>query len=223
MSTALSRLGQAVPVGLLVVVLAAGAAAAHVEISPRRVPAGGSAELTLRVPNEESAAATTQVTVRIPTAHPIAQVLAKPVPGWTVTEHRVRLARPLVTDDGRTTSVVSQVAWSGGRIGPGEYQDFSISVDPLPDRPGPLAFKTLQTYSNGDVVRWIDLPQPGQGEPAHPAPLLVVTGSGASHDVAPATAGSGWPGVLAVVAAVLAVAAAGAAGLALLRTRHGNR
>lgn len=221
MSTALWRLGLAVPCGLLLVVLVAGSAAAHVEISPGRVPAGGSAELTLRVPNEESAAVTTKVTVLIPTAHPMAQVLARPVPGWTVSERRTKLSKPLVTDDGRFTSVVSQVTWSGGRIAPGEYQDFALSVDPLPDRPARLAFKTLQTYSDGDVVRWIDLPQPGV-EPAHPAPLLLVTASGAASSGSPAASGPGWPGVLAVVALVLAVAAAGAAALALLRTRRGQ-
>jgi len=63
--------------------------------------------------------------------------------------------------------------WSGGRIAPGQFQDFSVSADPLPQGVSQLAFKAIQTYSNGDVVRWIDVPQP---RPARAGP------SGASAD-----------------------------------------
>jgi hypothetical protein len=45
----------------------------------------------------------------------------------------------------------------------------------LPDGPGQLVFKAIQAYSNGDVVRWIDVSQPGQAEPAHPAPTVTLT------------------------------------------------
>ena len=81
----------------------------------------------------------------------------------------------VVTDDGRFTQAVTEVLWSGGRIPPGQFQDFAISADPLPQGVSTLAFKTIQTYSNGDVVRWIDLPQPGQPPPDHPAPVLKLT------------------------------------------------
>jgi periplasmic copper chaperone A len=33
-------------------------------------------------------------------------------------------------------------------------------------------FKTIQTYSDGTVVRWIDDTVAGQAEPEHPAPVL---------------------------------------------------
>ena len=70
---------------------------------------------------------------------------------------------------------MSEVTWRGGQILPGQYQDFSVSADPLPAGVSQLAFKAIQTYSNGDVVRWIDLPQPGQPAPEHPAPVLTLT------------------------------------------------
>ncbi|WP_231926885.1 DUF1775 domain-containing protein [Micromonospora siamensis] len=41
----------------------------------------------------------------------------------------------------------------------------------------------MQTYSNGDVVRWIDEPAAGQ-EPEHPAPVLNLITS--KDDTAPA-------------------------------------
>jgi uncharacterized protein YcnI len=156
-------------------VLTAIPALAHITITPGSASPGSAAVLTFHVPNEEATAYTTQVDVRVPTDHPIAQLLVKPVAGWTISVRTVTLAKPLVTDDGQFTQAVSEVIWSGGRIAPGQFQDFSVSADPLPQGVSQLTFKTIQTYSNGDVVRWIDVPAPGQPEPDHPAPQLTLT------------------------------------------------
>jgi uncharacterized protein YcnI len=164
------------------VVALAGTAFAHVTITPGSAPQGSTAELTFKVPNEEQSAATVGLQLQVPTAHPIAQFLVKPVPGWTVTVRTVTLPKPVVTDDGSFTTAVSEVTWTGGKILPGQYQDFSVSADPLPSGIGQLVFKAVQTYSNGDVVRWIDLPQAGQPEPEHPAPVLTLTPAGADAD-----------------------------------------
>jgi periplasmic copper chaperone A len=162
----------------------AGPAFAHVTITPGSAPQGSTAELTFKVPNEESKAATVELQVQVPTAHPIAQFLVKPVPGWTVTVQTITLPKPIVTDDGSFTTAVSEVTWKGGTIQPGQYQDFSVSADPLPSGVGQLVFKAVQTYSNGDVVRWIDLPQAGQPDPEHPAPVLTLTAAGTGTDAA---------------------------------------
>jgi periplasmic copper chaperone A len=161
------------------VLAAAGAASAHVTVSPTSAPQGSTQELTFKVPNEESGANTVSLQLQIPTADPIAQVLAKPIPGWTVAVHTVTLSKPLTTDDGTFNTAVDEIDWTGGTIVPGQYQDFSISVDPLPSDASQLVFKAVQTYSNGDVVRWIDLATPGQPEPDHPAPVLILTPAGA--------------------------------------------
>jgi uncharacterized protein YcnI len=153
----------------------AGTAFAHITVTPGSAPQGSAAELTFRVPNEEATADTVGVQVKIPTDHPIAQLLARPIPGWNVQIQSVKLAKPIVTDDGTFTTAVSEVTWTGGKIPPGQYQDFSVSADPLPAGTTQLVFKALQTYSNGDIVRWIDVPQPGQAEPEHPAPVLTLT------------------------------------------------
>jgi uncharacterized protein DUF1775 len=86
---------------------------------------------------------------------------------------------------------VSEVTWKGGTIQPGQYQDFSVSADPLPSGVGQLVFKAVQTYSNGAVVRWIDLPQAGQPEPEHPAPVLTLTRAGAGADAGAGDAAAG--------------------------------
>ena len=167
----------------------AATASAHVTVSPTSLPQGSTAELTFKVPNEESKANTVKLQLQIPTQYPIAQVLAKPVPGWTVTEHTVTLAKPLTTDDGTFTTAVNEIDWTGGSIAPGQYQDFQISVDPLPSDTTQLVFKAVQTYSNGDVVRWIDLSTSSDSDPEHPAPVLTLTpASGSGADDAAATA-----------------------------------
>jgi periplasmic copper chaperone A len=223
------RTAAAVVVTAAAVIVAMGSASAHVSISPESAEQGSTAELTFRVPNEEARAVTTKLQLQIPTSAPIAQLLVRPVPGWTVSEHSVTLSKPLITDDGKFTTVVDQVTWSGGRIEPGQYQDFALSVDPLPDTGSSVAFKALQTYSNGDVVRWIDVSAPGQVEAEHPAPVLALTSATekptvdptamemASASVAAADPSSSWPGVLAVIALLLALAAVGAVGVMWVR------
>ncbi len=197
--------------------LFAAPAFAHITVSPDSVPAGSTTELTFHVPNEEANANTVKVDVQIPTTHPIAQLLAKPVPGWTATVKTIKLPKPVTTDDGTFTTAVSEVIWSGGTIQPGQFQDFSISCDSLPGAAGQLVFKAIQTYSDGDIVRWIDLSQPGQAEPAHPAPavtLTATTGAPAkSVSTAPAAAASSDGmarvlGIAGLVVGLLAVALA---------------
>ncbi len=216
------------------IVALAGTAFAHVTITPTSAPQGSTAELTFRVPNEELKAATIELQVRVPTDPPIAQFLVKPVPGWTATVQSVTLAKPVITDDGSFSTAVSEVTWKGGTILPGQYQDFSVSADPLPSGVSQLVFKAIQTYSNGDIVRWIDLSQPGQPVPAHPAPILTLTPAGAAG----ASASGGQAGQAAVPdpaasdTAALALGAAGlaagllglaAGGSAWLRVRRGQR
>lgn len=164
-------------------------ALAHITVTPGTAQAGSAAELTFRVPNEEAKASVTKLQMQVPVGHPIAQLLVKPVPGWTITIKSVTLARPVTTDDGSFSTAVSEVTWAGGAIAPGQFQDFSVSADPLPDGVTSVAFKVIQTYSNGDIVRWIDLPQAGQPAPDHPAPILALTPAGA----APATSGIAAP------------------------------
>lgn len=197
------------------VLLFAGPALAHITVNPDTATAGSAAELTFRVPNEESKAYTVKVDVQIPTDHPIAQLLVKPVPGWTATVKTITLAKPITTDDGTFSQAVSEVIWSGGKIMPGQFQDFSISADPLPTGESQLTFKAIQTYSNGDIVRWIDVSQPGQAELAHPAPVLTLTTSRAPTATArtsttPVASGSGSDGfsrVLGVIALVVGLLA----------------
>ncbi|WP_051940138.1 YcnI family protein [Phaeacidiphilus oryzae] len=191
MSTVIAR--RAAVVGALAgaaVLAAAGTASAHVTVNPQSAAKGSYTEVSFRAPNEEDAADTTKLQVFLPTDHPIASVATEPVPGWTVSVRKTKLSKPLTTDDGQVTEAVTEITWSGGKIAPGQFQDFPVSLGPLPSDAASLPFKALQTYSNGQVTRWIEVPQPGQAEPANPAPVLQLT-SAASSQSSQAAGGSG--------------------------------
>lgn len=209
------------------VLLFAGPALAHITVSPDSVPAGSTTVLTFHVPNEESKADTVKVDIQIPTDHPIAQFLVQPVPGWSVTVKTVTLAKPLVTDDGSFNSAVSEVIWSGGKILPGQFQSFTVSADPMPTGESQMVFKAVQTYSNGDVVRWIDLQQPGQPAAAHPAPIVTLTTStgpaSTAHTGAAPAAASGTDGLSRALGIAGLIVGLLACLLALMVTRRSRR
>ncbi|MBD0740967.1 YcnI family protein [Streptomyces sp. CBMA152] len=173
---ALSR--SAVVAGLAAagVLTATGAAFAHVTVHADNAAKGATdGVLTFRVPNEESGADTTKVQVVVPTDHPVLSMLVTPEGGWTAQVTTTKLKTPVKTDDGTISEAVSEITWTGGAIKPGQYMDFHVAYGQLPDNADQLTFKTLQTYSDGKVVRWIDESRPGQDEPANPAPVLKLT------------------------------------------------
>ena len=174
------------------VMLIATPAFAHVTVNPGEVPRGGFAELTFRVPNERDDASTTKLEVTFPAEQPLAFVSVHPVPGWTVKVDREKLAQPIETDDGQLSERVSRITWSGGKIDAGQYENFSISGGPLPETGDKMVFKAVQTYSNGEVVRWIQESAEGQDEPENPAPALTLTAPAAEGPATtPAAGGDG--------------------------------
>lgn len=167
--------GLTVAVGAVVAV--AGPAAAHVEIDPGSQPKGSTGTFAFRVPNEEDTASTVRLDVQFPTDHPIANVLVEVKPGWTFTTQTQKLTKPIKTDDGTFADAVTEISWvsSGAQIPPGGFDLFTVFGGPLPTNASQLVFKAVQTYSNGDVVRWIELPTQGAPPPDHPAPTMKLT------------------------------------------------
>ena len=162
-----------VPCLLLALALAHSArAGAHVTVAPHQLAGGSVDEITFRCPNERANAATTKLVVQLPPDYPLTLVKIRPVPGWHVTVTTRKLATPLHTRHGDVLTAVDTISWAGGAIRTGEYQDFSILAGPLPRGVKRVAFKAVQTYANGEIVRWIDTRSPGEPEPTHPAPVL---------------------------------------------------
>jgi uncharacterized protein YcnI len=183
----ISRIGRRMFVGSLLVAsaiaLGASVAGAHVEVVPGSAPKGGSEILSFSVPNEEPDANTVGVEIDLPTKHPIASVATKPMPGWTVTVEKTKLAKPVKSDDGEVTEAVTTITWTAtdGGLTPGEFDLFTISAGPLPTNTNQLVFKAIQTYSDGTTVDWIQRTVKGAPEPDHPAPVLELTKAGSGH------------------------------------------
>jgi uncharacterized protein YcnI len=194
----------AIPIAAAVSVLALPAAAtAHVTVNPKQAPAGAYTVLDVRVPTERDDASTVKVVVKMPPG--IVSASYEPVAGWSAKIVSTRLAQPITTADGPISEAVSTITWTasrggGGVIAPGQFRDFPISVQ-IPGKAGDvLTFKALQTYSNGEVVRWIGAPSADE-----PAPTLTVTAAGDSAGAA--TAGPSPTATTAAAAAPVAAIA----------------
>jgi uncharacterized protein YcnI len=188
MSTTPRRAGAVIALAAVAVLTAAGAASAHVTVHPQSYARGATdGTLTFRVPDEEDSASTTKVQIFLPTDHPLLGVLVTPRDGWTAKVTDTRLKTPVTTDDGTITDAVSEITWTGGRIGAGQYEDFDVAFGQLPDDTGRLAFKALQTYSDGKTVRWIEEAAQGDEEPENPAPVVKLTAKGAEDGGTTAT------------------------------------
>jgi periplasmic copper chaperone A len=161
------------------------AAQAHVTLQPNTGVAGAYTRLDVRVPNERDDASTNKVEVQFPEGFAAASF--QPVPGWDVKVTRKTLDTPIQTDDGEITEGVDTITWTASSdadaIPPGAFEDFGLSVQ-IPGKAGDkLTFKALQTYTGGEVVRWI-----GAEDSDNPAPVVSVTGEDAAADAPAATA-----------------------------------
>jgi periplasmic copper chaperone A len=160
------RAAACIVLGALAVPATAGA---HVTLNPREWEAGGFARFAVRVPNERDDADTTRVTVQFP--ENVVSASFQPVEGWKRTITMERLDEP-IEEEGEEpiTERLATVTWSGGRIRPGEFQEFGVSFQVPEDAVGEsLVFPSVQRYSNGEVVRWI-----GPEDADEPAPLVEV-------------------------------------------------
>jgi uncharacterized protein len=198
-------------------------AAAHVTVGCDDAAPGGFGQLAFRVPTERDTA-TTKVQVEFPAGQPLAFTAVRPHPGWTYQVARRPLATPIVDDDGaQVTETVGSIEWTAAGadtgIKPGEYDEFLVDVGPLP-KAGTMVFKAVQTYADGQVVRWIDAAAAGGPEPEHPAPVLAVGSEAATTAHATATGETGsspavwWAFALSAAALVLS---AGSVALSIRR------
>jgi periplasmic copper chaperone A len=223
---------RTIPIAAVVVAALglAPAAAAHVTLNPREWEAGGFARFAVRVPNERDAADTTRVTVKFP--EQILSASFQPIEGWRRTVKMAQLDEPIDDEGEQITERIDTVTWSGGRIRPGEFQEFGVSFQvPEDEEPGSqLVFPSVQRYSNGEVVRWI-----GPEDADEPAPTVTVLEPAPEEGAAAAPTPEATPAqpaaggeedeesgsdTLSIVALIVAVAALAGALAALVRSRR---
>ncbi|MFJ2783597.1 MULTISPECIES: YcnI family protein [unclassified Streptomyces] len=182
--TSASRVALAGGIALSSVVLLSGPAFAHVSVQPQGEAAkGGYATVNIKVPNERDDASTVKLEVSFPLDHPLASVMPQPVPGWKAEVTRSKLSKPLELHGKKINEAVSKVTWTadGSKIGPGQFQQFPLSLGQLPEDADQLVLKAIQTYDNKEVVRWIEEQKEGAEEPQSPAPVLKLSAASEDH------------------------------------------
>jgi len=165
------------------------AAQAHISLHPNTIPAGAFATLDVRVPGEQEGAYVKKVDVLFPSG--FTSVNYENVPGWTAKIIETKLVTPITKDGETINTEVSQILWTWtgplGKVSNGQFINFPLSLA-IPDVAGQaLEFRTIQTYSNGLLVHWIDPSLSAE----HPAPRINVTAKGgviediAGHEAGP--------------------------------------
>ncbi len=152
-------------------------AQAHISLHPNTIPAGAFATLDVRVPGEQEGAYVKKVDVLFPQG--FTGVDYENVPGWSAKVIESKLATPIKEDGETIDSEVSQIVWtwSGplGKVENGQFVQFPLSLAiPAAATGKALEFRTVQTYSNGQVVHWIEPSLTAE----HPSPRINVTPKG---------------------------------------------
>lgn len=152
----LRRLGLATVGAVVVLGVAAGPAAAHAEVTasdPRALAENVTLSFTSEA--ESDTAGIAELRVVLPKGITPDAVTLKDAPKeWKLT----------ATPDG--------YAIGGPALATGTDAEYSVTVRQLPDEKS-LAFKTLETYGDGKVSRWIEVPANGE-KVDNPAPVLEL-------------------------------------------------
>ncbi|MBA2813216.1 DUF1775 domain-containing protein [Streptomyces sp. KM273126] len=153
------RTALAAAVAATAVLFTAGPAAAHVEVQSDDAQAlAQNVELTFNAESESGTAGISELRVILPEGlEPTDVTYGEGPEGWKLTANK----------DGFTVK--------GTAVKVGEDAELSVVVRQLPDAKE-LVFKTLQTYSDGKVDRWIELGESGGDGHGHgnTAPVLKL-------------------------------------------------
>lgn len=208
------------------VVGGAGAASAHVSVTPSSTAAGSYSVLTFSVGHGCGTSPTTRLTVQLP--EQILSVTPTVNPNWTIEKKMAELESAV--DDGHggeRTERVAEVVYTARTPLPDGMRDTIALQMPLPEKAGEkLVFPVIQTCEKGETA-WTQTYEEGQDEPESPAPFIETTestGDGHGHgdadddedDAQESGVGSdvlGWAGVVLGALGLLA------GGFALGRTR----
>lgn len=149
----MKKLATLLSISTFLTLSAAGAAFAHVEVSPGEVSGGGSETFTVSVPTELDVP-TTEVRVEIPEGFEVES--ADEPSGWRVEEE---------VEGGR----VAAISWSGGEIPVDGSEEFTFEAT-APADAGEYPFRAIQTYEDGTVVEWV-----GPEDSNEPASIVTAS------------------------------------------------
>ena len=154
-------------------------AGAHIQVRPTQAAPDDAVLFEVLVPDERQKA-TTKVEVAVP--KDVLPFSFEDKPGWT--------RKNTLNPDGSIRTIV----WRG-RIGPEGFARFTFLAS-TPPKPGPIAWKAIQTYADGQKVRWIGTPDSEQ-----PAAVTQVSKTTARQNAGGENAkGAGTPAAAAAPA-----------------------
>ena len=154
----------------LAVVATAAPATAHDEITPKTVPTGQSAFLTLSAANEASVDLV-RIVLRAPAGLNFGKSTRSPA-GWTAA----------------TTS--NTVTWTGGAVKPASFESWGFEIEG-PDQPGALTFKVMSGFAGGKTDEHeveVTATSPGlDGGGAAASPATTITPAATASSAPPTT------------------------------------
>lgn len=221
---------------LAIVALSAGAASAHVTVTPNTTAAGAYAVLTFSVGHGCEGSPTTKLAIAMPEEIPAVTPTVNP--NWTVEKVADKLDEPITDAHGNEiTERIDQVVYTAKTPLVDGFRDtVELSVQ-LPEAAGDtLAFPVVQSCAKGETS-WTETAAEGQDaeELERPAPTVTITeatgeghhGGAATEDDEPTSngkvsandRGTNDNGGVAVVGLVAGVGGLALGGLALARTR----
>jgi uncharacterized protein YcnI len=186
----------AVSVYMLVLLLFAGIASAHVVVFPKEAVQGSYEKFTVRVPSEKDVP-TVKVEVAIPADVAISRF--EPMNGWKYE----------LTKD--STGKITSVLWTalGDGLSSTEFGEFNMQGK-IGDKVTSITWKAHQTYKDGTVVDWTGAEEdktPASVTKVNPVPANVTVAS--DGDLETTGTGSSSPNqlslYLSIVALILAI------------------
>ena len=178
--------------GAVLGLLTAAPAFAHAEMSPPIALAKTLQLYTLAVPTEKENAATTEVSLTLPSGFSIDSFV--PSPGWK---------REVQQTGSGENAVVQKVTWTGGKVPTDDDSVFQFLATASDAKT--YTFGVRQTYSDGSIVDWS-----GAESSDNPAPRVEAKSS----------LGGGGSSTLEIVALALAAVALVIAVVGLLAGRR---
>ncbi|GAA0918689.1 DUF1775 domain-containing protein [Pseudonocardia zijingensis] len=164
--------------------LSAPEAAARVTVVPGAVTGGGTETFAVRLSNEQSDLVTTRLELTFPedVVVPLAEVTA--VGKWKATVSMRRVDPPVTIEGKEVDTAVESIVWTGGKVGPKQFEQFLVTAGPLPAEGGDLVLAAAQGYADGSVDRWTAPARPGWPG----APVITIAADPAAAPTGPAPA-----------------------------------
>jgi uncharacterized protein YcnI len=124
-------------------------ASAHVTVAPDRVGVGVQQLFQISIPSEKDGSLST-MSVRLVLPKGLMDVTPIIQPGWKITTQK-------------TGEDVVEINWAGGEIPAGQGAIFSFLAQ-VPPLASSLIWRAYQTYSDGSVISWDQVPAVGRGD-----------------------------------------------------------